>query len=180
MVDNTGRNAGVAENPSSTAFDIIVHSLTKYMGGHGKLARRRDRRWRQVSRGPSRPNAIPCFTTPEPSYHGVVYADALGPGRPTSGAPATVPAAQTPALRSRHSTPSCSCRASRRSACAWSGTANNALAVGQTPARPPEGGLGAVRRPARRPLSRLGAALHERSCFQHPHVRREGAASTPA
>ncbi len=58
--------------------DIVVHSLTKYMGGHGNSLG-----GLIVDSGkfPWAENAerFPMMTTPEPSYHGVVYTDALGP-----------------------------------------------------------------------------------------------------
>ena len=58
--------------------DIAVHSLTKYIGGHGTSiggaivdAGRFD--W--VAHG----ERYPGLTKPDPSYHGVVWSDALGP-----------------------------------------------------------------------------------------------------
>ena len=58
--------------------DIAVHSLTKYIGGHGTSiggavvdAGRFD--WVAHS------DRYPGLTKPDPSYHGVVWADALGP-----------------------------------------------------------------------------------------------------
>ena len=58
--------------------DIAVHSLTKYIGGHGTSiggilidAGRFD--W------PAHSDRYPGLTKPDPSYHGVVWSDALGP-----------------------------------------------------------------------------------------------------
>ena len=63
--------------PIAHGVDIVVHALTKYIGGHGTTlggilvdagkfpwARHRDR--------------YPEFSTPEPAYHGVVYTEAFG------------------------------------------------------------------------------------------------------
>lgn len=77
IVDNTVASPALI-NPIGYGADIVVHSLTKYIGGHGTTlggvivdsgnfdwAKHKDR--------------FPMFSTPEPSYHGVVYTEALGP-----------------------------------------------------------------------------------------------------
>jgi O-acetylhomoserine (thiol)-lyase len=75
IVDNT-----VATPLLCRAFDhgadIVVHSLTKYIGGHGTTiggaiidSGKFD--WAASGR-------FPVMTTPDPSYHGVVYTEALG------------------------------------------------------------------------------------------------------
>ena len=58
--------------------DVAVHSLTKFIGGHGTSiggvvidAGRFD--W------PAHAERFPGLTQPDPSYHGVVWSDALGP-----------------------------------------------------------------------------------------------------
>jgi O-acetylhomoserine (thiol)-lyase len=58
--------------------DVAVHSATKYIGGHGTSiggivvdSGRFD--WTAQS------ERFPGLTTPDPSYHGVVWSDALGP-----------------------------------------------------------------------------------------------------
>ena len=73
------------------------------------------------STGPRTPSASPASTQPDPSYHGVVWAEALGPAA-YIGRVRTVLLRDTGA-RCRRSTRSCSCRASRRCRCAWSATA---------------------------------------------------------
>ena len=76
VVDNT-----VATPVLCRAFDfgadIIVHALTKYMGGHGTtiagcIVDSGKFPWQGNPR-------FPQFNEPDPSYHGVVYVDALGP-----------------------------------------------------------------------------------------------------
>ena len=58
--------------------DIAVHSLTKFMGGHGTsiggiVVDSGKFDWVAHS------ERYPGLTTPDPSYHGVVWSDALGP-----------------------------------------------------------------------------------------------------
>jgi len=76
IVDNTVPTP-VLMKPIEWGADIVVHSLTKYMGGHGTSlggvivdsgrfpwAERKDR--------------FPMLSEPEPAYHGLVYTEALG------------------------------------------------------------------------------------------------------
>lgn len=77
IVDNTVATP-VLLKPIDHGFDIVVHSLTKYMGGHGSslggvITDGGQFDWAANSERYS------MFTTPEPSYHGVVYTEALGP-----------------------------------------------------------------------------------------------------
>ncbi len=58
--------------------DIVVHSLTKYIGGHGTSIG-----GAVVDSGKfdwvAHKDRYPGLTEPDPSYHGVVWSDALGP-----------------------------------------------------------------------------------------------------
>ncbi|CAH1528057.1 O-acetyl-L-homoserine sulfhydrylase [Vibrio owensii] len=76
IVDNTVATPVLCK-PIEFGADIVVHSLTKYVGGHGTTlggiiidsgkfpwAQHKDR--------------FPVFNQPEPSYHGVVYTEAFG------------------------------------------------------------------------------------------------------
>lgn len=58
--------------------DIVVHSLTKYIGGHGTTIG-----GVVVDSGKfdwvANASRFPVLNTPDPSYHGVVYTDAFGP-----------------------------------------------------------------------------------------------------
>lgn len=58
--------------------DIVVHSLTKYIGGHGTSIG-----GIIVDSGKfdwvANRNRFPMLNEPDPSYHGVVYTEALGP-----------------------------------------------------------------------------------------------------
>ncbi len=77
IVDNTVATP-VLLKPIEYGADVVVHSLTKYMGGHGTSIG-----GIIVDSGkfPWADNAdrFPMLSTPEPSYHGVVYTEALGP-----------------------------------------------------------------------------------------------------
>ncbi len=77
IVDNTVPSPYLWR-PIEHGADIVVHALTKYMGGHGTTiagiivdsgkfpwAEHKDR--------------FPMLNEPDPSYHGVVYTEALGP-----------------------------------------------------------------------------------------------------
>ncbi len=73
IVDNTVATP-ILLRPADHGADIIVHSLTKFMGGHGNamggiLVEAGNFNWKA--------NAVrfPQFTTPDASYHGLVYAD---------------------------------------------------------------------------------------------------------
>ncbi|MCE2423922.1 MAG: O-acetylhomoserine aminocarboxypropyltransferase/cysteine synthase [Pseudomonadales bacterium] len=77
IVDNTVPTPALLK-PIDHGWDIVVHSMTKYMGGHGNslggvIVDGGKFDWSEHS------DRYPMFTTPEPSYHGVVYTDALGP-----------------------------------------------------------------------------------------------------
>ncbi|TVS16770.1 MAG: O-acetylhomoserine aminocarboxypropyltransferase/cysteine synthase [Gammaproteobacteria bacterium] len=77
IVDNTVATPALLK-PIQYGADIVVHSLTKYMGGHGTTLG-----GIVVDGGKfdwvAHKDRYPMFTTPEPAYHGVVYTDAFGP-----------------------------------------------------------------------------------------------------
>ena len=77
IVDNTVPTP-VLMKPISFGADIVVHSLTKYMGGHGTsiggiIVDSGKFPWAENTA------RYPMLSTPEPAYHGVVYTEALGP-----------------------------------------------------------------------------------------------------
>jgi O-acetylhomoserine (thiol)-lyase len=80
VVDNTFGAAGTLSRPIDFGADIIVQSATKWIGGHGTAiggvvvdAGKFD--WAS----PGSRTRFPDFTTPDPSYHGLVYTEAFGP-----------------------------------------------------------------------------------------------------
>ena len=75
IVDNTIATPYLIQ-PISQGADIVVHSATKYLGGHGSaiagvIVDSGNFDWTASGR-------FPGFTEPDPSYHGVVFAE-LGP-----------------------------------------------------------------------------------------------------
>jgi len=74
MIDNTLATPYLCR-PFEWGANIITHSTTKYIGGHGTsiggvIVDGGNFDWHN--------SRFPNYTTPDPSYHGVVYAD-LGP-----------------------------------------------------------------------------------------------------
>ncbi len=77
IVDNTVATPYLLR-PFEHGADIVVHSLTKYLGGHGSTV------GGIIIDGGRFPWAehadrFPRLNSPDPSYHGVVYTQALGP-----------------------------------------------------------------------------------------------------
>jgi len=77
IVDNTVGTPYLIR-PFEHGADIVVHSLTKYMGGHGTtlggvIVDSGRFPWDQHKA------RFPRLNEPDPSYHGVVYVEALGP-----------------------------------------------------------------------------------------------------
>ncbi len=76
IVDNTVATPYLCR-PIELGADIVVHSLTKYIGGHGTtiggiIIDSGKFPWKDNPR-------FPRFNQPDPSYHGVVYTEAMGP-----------------------------------------------------------------------------------------------------
>ncbi|MCF7455504.1 O-acetylhomoserine aminocarboxypropyltransferase/cysteine synthase [Vibrio sp. A1-1] len=76
IVDNTVATPVLCK-PIEFGADIVVHSLTKYVGGHGTtlggvIVDSGKFPWAQHK------DRFPVFNQPEPSYHGVVYTEAFG------------------------------------------------------------------------------------------------------
>ncbi len=77
IVDNTVATPYLCR-PFTLGADIVVHSLTKYIGGHGTSIG-----GIIVDSGKfdwvANKARFPVLNEPDPSYHGVVYTEALGP-----------------------------------------------------------------------------------------------------
>lgn len=74
MIDNTFATPYLCQ-PIAWGADIVVHSATKFIGGHGTsiggvIVDGGKFDWAN--------GRYPEFTTPDPSYHGLVYTQALG------------------------------------------------------------------------------------------------------
>ena len=77
IVDNTVATPYLIK-PLEHGADIVVHSATKFLGGHGTVVA-----GAIVDGGKfewSKSDKFPGLTEPDPSYHGVVYSKALGDG----------------------------------------------------------------------------------------------------
>lgn len=77
VVDNTVATP-ILSRPFEHGVDIVVHSLTKYIGGHGNsiggiIVDSGKFPWAEHAA------RFPSLNTPDPSYHGVNYVEALGP-----------------------------------------------------------------------------------------------------
>ena len=78
VVDNTIATPYLL-NPIKFGADVVVHSATKYLGGHGTAIGGVivDAGTFDYAQYPER---FPNYNTPDPSYHGLVYARDLGVG----------------------------------------------------------------------------------------------------
>ncbi|GLZ42397.1 bifunctional o-acetylhomoserine/o-acetylserine sulfhydrylase [Actinokineospora sp. NBRC 105648] len=78
IIDNTVPTPYLLR-PIEHGADVVVHSATKYLGGHGTTIA-----GVLVDAGTfdfgADPERFPGFTQPDPSYHGLKYWEALGPG----------------------------------------------------------------------------------------------------
>jgi|TARA_R110000850_G_scaffold168543_1_gene293640 O-acetylhomoserine (thiol)-lyase len=77
IVDNTVASPALCR-PIEYGADIVVHALTKYMGGHGTtiagcIVDSGKFPWTEHK------SRFPMLNEPDPSYHGVVYTEAFGP-----------------------------------------------------------------------------------------------------
>jgi len=76
IVDNTVPTP-ILLKPFEHGADIVIHSLTKFMGGHGTtlggiIVDGGKFRWAEY------PERFSMFTRPDPSYHGLIYSDHYG------------------------------------------------------------------------------------------------------
>ena len=78
MIDNTFATPYLFR-PFEWGANVVLHSTTKFIGGHGTsiggiIVDGGNFDWTS--------GRFPNFTTPDPSYHGLIYADLLGAGLP--------------------------------------------------------------------------------------------------
>jgi O-acetylhomoserine (thiol)-lyase len=100
IVDNTVATPYLCR-PIDFGADIVVHALTKYIGGHGNsiggiIVDSGKFDWK------ANKDRFPLLNEPDPSYHGVVYTEALGPAA-YIGRARVVPLRNTGAALSPHS-----------------------------------------------------------------------------
>ena len=80
VIDNTLASPYLCR-PIEWGANVVVHSTTKFLGGHGQaiggvIVDANNFDWRS--------GRFANFTTPDPSYHGLQYADVAGMGLPPS------------------------------------------------------------------------------------------------
>jgi O-acetylhomoserine (thiol)-lyase len=78
IVDNTVATP-ILLRPIEFGADIVVHSLTKFMGGHGTtlggaIVDSGNFPWQEHA------DRFPIFNQPDPSYHGLIYTEHFGKG----------------------------------------------------------------------------------------------------
>ena len=100
IVDNTVPTPYLCK-PFDFGADIVIHSLTKYIGGHGTtiggiIVDSGKFDWAKNK------EMYPMLNEPDPSYHGVIYTEALGPAA-FIGRCRVVPLRNTGAALSPHS-----------------------------------------------------------------------------
>lgn len=76
VVDNTVASP-ILLRPIEYGADIVLHSLTKFLGGHGTtlggaIIDSGNFPWKEYA------STFPMFSQPDPSYHGLVYTDHYG------------------------------------------------------------------------------------------------------
>ena len=166
IVDNTVASP-VLLRPIEHGADIVVTSLTKFMGGHGTtlggaIVDSGNFDWKQHA------SRFPVFCQPDPSYHGLVYTEHFGKtayiarcrsvylrtGRRCAFAAQRIPAV-----------------AGNRDGCAARGAAcGEWQKSGRVSARRSPGRMGQVCRISRQPVSRARAKVSGRPCVL-AHVR---------
>lgn len=100
IVDNTVATPALF-NPIAHGANIVVHSMTKFMGGHGNtlggvIVDGGNFPWTEHA------ERFACLNTPEAAYHGVVYTEAFGPAA-FIGRARTVPLRNTGSAIAPHS-----------------------------------------------------------------------------
>jgi O-acetylhomoserine (thiol)-lyase len=170
IVDNTVPSPYLCR-PFEHGADIVVHSLTKYIGGHGNsiggiIVDSGKFPWAEHKLKFKRLNE------PDVSYHGVVYTEALGPaafiGRARVVPLRNMGAAISPfnsflILQGLETLP---LRMDR--------ICDNTLKGSPNSCRSTRRWLGQLRRPARPPGPRTGPEIHGRQGLRHSHLRRQG------
>jgi O-acetylhomoserine (thiol)-lyase len=118
MIDNTFATPYLFR-PFEWGANVVLHSTTKFIGGHGTsiggiIVDGGNFDWTS--------GRFPNFTTPDPSYHGLIYADLLGAGLPPFAIKARVQVLRDIGGCQSRSTVGRPSRALKPSACAWNVT----------------------------------------------------------
>jgi hypothetical protein len=164
IVDNTVTSPYLCR-PFEHGADIVVHSLTKYLGGHGTtiggaIVDSGKFPWAEHKARFKRLNE------PDVSYHGVVYTEALGPRTRCSP-----PQHGSGALSHEFISDPAGCRDPRA---AHGPHLRKRRQGGDLPDETCQSGLGQLRRLARPQGSRPGTEIHGRPRVGHHQFRVEG------
>jgi len=89
IVDNTFAGCGFLFRPIDYGANIVLHSATKWIGGHGTsiggvIVDAGNFNWKN--------GKYPAFTEPSPGYHGLVFADVFSPDSDNGNIPFIVKA----------------------------------------------------------------------------------------
>jgi len=163
IVDNTVPSPYLLR-PIEHGADIVVHSLTKYLGGHGNsvggaIVDSGKFPWAQHKA------RFPRLNEPDVSYHGVVYTEALGEAAFIGRARVR----RGPGAAERLPDPA----GHRDFGAAHGPNLRQHPGAGALPARTSQGRMGALCRPARSPRPRHRAKAVGRSGFGHSVVQPE-------
>ncbi len=158
VVDNTVATP-ILLRPIDYGADIVVHSLTKFMGGHGTtlggaIVDSGKFPWRKHAK------RFPMFNEPDASYHGLIYTEHFG-------AAAYIARCRSVYQRTTGAVLSPLCRISAAARHRDGGAAGRApcrerAAGGRIPPSPSQSGVGQLRRLRRQPLSSAGEQISRR------------------
>jgi O-acetylhomoserine (thiol)-lyase len=170
IVDNTVPTPYLCR-PFEHGADIVVHALTKYLGGHGNsiggvIVDSGKFPWAEHKERFKRLN------TPDVSYHGVVYTEALGPAA-YIGRARVVPLRNTGAAISPFNS-FLILQGIETLALRMDRICKNTLAVAKFLKGHAKVRLGQLRRPARPCRPCAGPEVHGRPRLGHPQLRRQG------
>ena len=157
VIDNTMASPYLCR-PFEHGADIVVHSATKYIGGHGTTM---GGAVVESGKFPWDSGKFPGMTEPSKGYHGVRFYETFGDFGFTMKA--RMETLRTFGPRCHRSMPSFCCRGWKRCTCAW-----NAAAATRSPwrgsAEPSAGGMGELPRATGRSVSCPGAAISAKGC----------------
>ena len=171
IVDNTVATP-ILLRPIDYGADIVVHSLTKFLGGHGTTM---GGAIVDSGRFPWRTHArrFPMFNEPDRSYHGLVYTEHFGNAAYIARCRSVYQRTTGPCLR--RSSPSFCCKESRRWRCA-SSAMSKMRAVSPNFCARPAGRVGQLCRLCRKSVSCAGAKIFWRTRVFAADFRRHGRA----
>ena len=171
VVDNTVASPYLCR-PLDWGADIVVHSATKYIGGHGTTM---GGVVVESGKFPWDNGKFPGMTEPSPGYHGVRFYETFGDFGFTMKARMETMRTFGPATR-RRSTRGCCCRAWRRCRCAWTATAPTRSRSRSSSAGPSAGDVGELPRPAGQQVLRTGEEIPAEGRERPALLRRSRAA----